>query len=610
MSNKIPNLDQDREHVYGSDLFVELLKAYNIEYVSANIGATFRSIWESMVNLRKMDLKNDDNSFPEAITACHEEIAVAMAHGYAKATGKPMAVLLHDLVGLQHATMAIYNAWVDRVPILLIGAEGPMDLNNRRPWIDWIHTANIPNQLIREYVKWDDFPWTIESVPESFARAYNTAISKPYGPVYICLDSGYLEKKTITIDLKKYKEDHPSPMRIEAGYSTVQKLAKDILGAKYPVILAGSVGKLHPESVQELVQLAETTGAAVIDLGDCFSFPNNHPQDLTMGKIDALHSADLVLALEVNNLEQALTSTDKQTREIKNLLSTEAKVITVGLNDLTQRGWAADFQRLYPVNYSIQADSSTLISSLTQISVKLIEKSVETSKSLISERKVRLSKQHGAIMKKILEDSKKGWNDVPISLPRLAYEIWESVKEYDWVLAGGSLHSGPLDGWCRRLWAFEKPGCFLGTSGAGGLGYGLPSSMGVALAYRKDPKKLVINIQSDGDMLFTPSALWTAAHYRLPLLIVMFNNRSYYNDAEHNRLMAMERGRDGELAFSIGGDITDPEIDFGKMAQSYGMYGSGPVTSPAEIRNAVEEAINVVVKERKPALVDVITKHR
>ena len=610
MRNNGGNHDAEGKGPYGSDLLVELLKAYNIEYVPANIGATFRGIWESLVNLRENALKAGDSSYPEAISVCHEEIAVAMAHGYAKATGKPMAVLLHDLVGLQHATMAIYNAWVDRVPIILLGAEGPMDINNRRPWIDWIHTANFPNQLIRDYVKWDDFPWTMESVPESFARAYNTAMSKPHGPVYLCLDGGYLEKKTSSMDLKKYREEHPAPLKIEAGAGTLQKLAKEILDAQYPVILAGSVGKLQPESVQALVQLAETTGAAVIDQGDGFSFPNNHLQDLTQGKAETLKAADFVLALDVNNLEQALSRTNKETREITSLLDGDAKIVSVGLNDLVQRSWAADYQRLYPVTYSIQADTSTVIPSLTKVCMEMLHESGNKYSSVIQERKSKLSKQHKAQVQKVLENSKRGWDDIPISLPRLASEIWESIKDLDWVLAGGSLHAGPLDGWCRRLWTFDRPGCYFGTSGAGGLGYGLPSSVGVALAYRNDPKKLVINVQSDGDMLFTPSALWTAAHYRLPLLVVMFNNRSYYNDAEHNRLIAAARGRDPEMAFRIGGDITEPAVDFGKMAQSYGMYGAGPVTSPGEIRNAVEEALKVVMKDRKPALVDIITKHR
>lgn len=610
MENKGKLTEKGREGIFGSDLFVELLRAYDIEYVSANIGATFRSIWESLVNLKAQSEKAGDRSYPEAISACHEEIAVAMAHGYAKATGKPMAVLLHDLVGLQHASMAIYNAWVDRAPIMLIGAEGPMDLNNRRPWIDWIHTANFPNTLIRDFVKWDDFPWTMESTPESFARAYNTAMTKPHGPVYLCLDAGYLEENTPRLDLKKYRNDHPPAMRAEVGHETLRKLALELFEAASPVILAGSVSKMHPETVQDLVALAETTGVAVVDLGDGFNFPNTHPLDLTQGKLELLKSSDYVLAMDVNNLEQAVSTTDKRTREVVNLLDKNAKLVNLGLNDLVQRGWAADFQRLYPVSYSIQADSSVVIPALTRECQSIISENGAKFRDLAATRIKEHSLTRERIKKKILEDSKRGWDDSPLSLPRLAHEIWEVIKNRDWVLAGGSLAAGPLDGWTRKLWDWDKPGCFLGTSGAGGLGYGLPSATGVALAYRNVPEKLVIDIQPDGDMLFTPSSLWTAAHYRLPMLVIMFNNRSYYNDAEHNKLIAASRGRDPDLAFRTGGDITDPDVNFGLLARSYGVHGAGPIFSPGEVKDALEEALKVVEAERKPALVDVITKHR
>lgn len=599
-----------RKNVFGSDLLVELLKAYDINYVSANIGATFRSIWESLVNVREEARMKGDETYPETISVCHEEIAVAMAHGYAKAIGKPMAVLLHDLVGLQHATMAIYNAWVDRVPIMLIGAEGPMDPNNRRPWIDWIHTANFPNEIVRDYVKWDDFPWTMESVPESFARGYNTAMSKPHGPVYICLDGGYLEQRTPMVDLRKYREAHPPSMPVEMGHASLQKLAGELMEASNPVILAGSVGKMHPESVPALISLAEATGSAVIDLGDVFTFPNNHPLDLTNGREEVLKSADFVLALDVNNLERGLSKTDKATREIHPLIGEGTRVVSIGLNDIVQRGWAADFQRLYPVSYSIMADTSKAIPDLVRVFGEKLSAAAGNARDAVERRLGEYGSMHERIRKQVAETARKGWNDSPLSLPRLAREIWEVVKDRDWIIAGGSLNTGPLSGWVRKLWDWEKPGCFLGTSGAGGLGYGLPAAVGSALAYRDDPGKLVLNIQSDGDMLFTPSALWTAAHYRIPLLTIMFNNRSYYNDAEHNRLIAEARGRNPDLAFRTGGDITDPYVDFAKMAQSYGIYGAGPIDSPDEVGPALEEALRVVEKDRKPALVDVIAKHR
>ncbi len=171
---------------YGSDLVVDVLRALGIEYAVLNPGATFRGLHDSLVNY-------GGNERPELIQCCHEEIAVAVAHGYAKAAGRPCAAVLHDVVGLQHASMAIFNAWCDRVPVLLLGGTGPMAVERRRPWIDWIHTALVQGTLVRDYVKWDDQPASLASIPEAIVRGYRIAVTEPQGPVYVCLDADLQE---------------------------------------------------------------------------------------------------------------------------------------------------------------------------------------------------------------------------------------------------------------------------------------------------------------------------------------------------------------------------------------------------------------------------------
>src|SRR5437016_11831401 len=160
---------------YGSDLIVDALRALGIEYAALNPGATFRGLHDSLVNY-------GGNERPGIIQCCHEEIAVAVAHGYAKAAGKPMAAIVHDVVGLQHASMAIFNAWCDRTPILVMGGTGPMNTSKRRPWIDWIHTALVQGNWVRDFVKWDDQPVGIEAIPSSMMRGYRIAMSDPTGP--------------------------------------------------------------------------------------------------------------------------------------------------------------------------------------------------------------------------------------------------------------------------------------------------------------------------------------------------------------------------------------------------------------------------------------------
>src|SRR5258705_13940315 len=173
---------------YGSDLVVDLLKILGIEYVALNPGSSFRGIHDSLVNYESGRTPN-----PEMILCCHEEIAVAVPHGYAKATGKIMPAIVHNVVGLQHASMAIYNAWCDHTPVMVMGGTGPMNSAKRRPWIDWIHTAQLQGNLVRDFVKWDDQPHAVGDVPESLLRACRTALTSPGGPVYVCFDADVQE---------------------------------------------------------------------------------------------------------------------------------------------------------------------------------------------------------------------------------------------------------------------------------------------------------------------------------------------------------------------------------------------------------------------------------
>jgi thiamine pyrophosphate-dependent acetolactate synthase large subunit-like protein len=572
---------------------VDVLKAYGVEYVSANIGSTFRSLWDSVVNY-------GGDREPKSISVLHEEMAVAMAHGYAKASGRPMAVLLHDLVGLQHASMAIYNAWCDRVPILLLGASGPMGTEKRRPWIDWIHTANPPNVQVRDYVKWDDLPHSIGSVPESLIRAFTQMLSYPQAPVYVCFDSGYLEEGIppgfSVPDVRRYA----LPTGPAADVEAIRKLAKDLVHSEAPYIVAGRFGRKR-DSVRTLVDLAELLGASVIDLGHSFNFPNTHPLDAT--DIGSIGDADAILSLDAPMLELATAKADKESRGTSPLIKSDARVYEVGLDNLLVGAWAGDSQRVIPAEARIQSDSSFAVGALVEACSKMIEDEPSLRRS-IGQRIARATTRHSHFRRKWLDEAMSRSDESPISPPALALEIWKQIKSSRWAIAHGT-----LSGWARRLWDWTDPGCFLGGSGGAGLGYGLPASVGAALAMRHS-HRLTIDLQPDGDLLYSAGALWTASHYRIPLLIVVFNNRQYYNDAEHNRLIALARGRDEARAFHEGGDLTDPEVDFATLARSYGVQSFGPVEKREELRESLRGAIRTVGKERLPVLVDVLSKGR
>lgn len=592
---------------YGSDIIVDLIAELGIEFVSANIGSSFRGLWDSLVNYEMPDRKI------KCISVCHEEIAVALAHGFAKASQKPMIALVHDVVGLQHASMAIYNAWCDGVPILVIGAEGPLDWTKRRPWIDWIHTANIPNTLVRDYVKWDAFPTTIESAAEALVRAYNIAISKPQGPVFICLDSSNLEEEIAGNPIKN--ASHLSGMHIQRlphsnispDPDALSKLAEMLLiDAEYPLIVAGKVGR-EPSLVEQLVKLAELSGASVIDTGESFSFPSTHYLDVS--EMDGeVEKADLIISFDSQMLGRILSSKSKIGEASgRTLMRPDAKLVRIGLAEISPRGWSYLDLLHGEVDFSIASSNSKAIPGLIKSCLDLIENSNKGPRlaEKIEDRGGKVRTRHNLQRKKWRDGVKSKWKDRPISTARLAYEIFEAVKSDKWTVAYGS-----LGGWVRKLWDMERPGCYLGISGGAGLGYGLGASIGTALALSGQRSSLVLDLQPDGDFLYTPSALWTLAHYKLPLLLIMHNNRAYHNDAEHNKLIAKSRGRNEGKAFHVGGDINSPNVDYSKLAESFGVHGYGPIDRPEDIRDALEKALKVVRTKRKPALIDFVTQRR
>ncbi len=575
---------------YGSDLIVEVLKTLGIEYAALNPGATFRGLHDSLVNY-------GGNTRPQIIQCTHEEIAVAVAHGYAKAAGKPMAAILHNVVGLQHASMAIFNAWCDRAPILLLGGTGPMAVEKRRPWIDWIHTALVQGQAVRDYVKWDDQPASLASIPEAMIRGYRIAVTEPQGPVYLCFDADLQEMPVSEKIPAPAVARYAPPSAMAADAQALDEAARLLRVADRPVIIAESVGR-NAAAVDALVQLAELLAAPVIDLygHGRFNFPSTHPMDLTGAEEDLLASADVVLALDVHDLYGALARSDRLTRLSESILPESAKVIHISLSDLAIRSWVTSYQRLVPTDVPILADTAVALPALL---ARLEEGAVDSSDRRA--RYERLRAKHEALRRGARASSKESWNDRPIAPSRLASEVWEVLRGEDWVLANGT-----LDGWARSLWEWTRPDQYLGYSGGAGLGYGAGASIGVALAHR-GTGRVCVNMQPDGDLLYTPSAIWTAAHHGIPLLFVMCNNRSYFNDENHQALVARARRRPVENSV-VGIRIEDPPVDFAGMARAFGAHGEGPVEDPDLIAPALRRAIQVVKEEERPALVDVIIR--
>ena len=571
-----------KKNRWASDVIVDMLHAYKLPYASMNPGASYRGLHDSIVNYGR--------NRPYLMLCQHEETAVQIAHGYAKASGKPMVAILHNLVGLLHANMAIYYAYSDRAPVFIVGATGPMDETKRRPRIDWIHTALVQGEAVRAYTKWDYQPTVIDGVPESFARAYGVMMTEPRGPIYMCYDA-WLQEQPLDHEVQlPLPTAQKVPTPLAADPAALRRAAKMLLAAKRPVIIAEYAGR-DPSAFDALVELAETLGAPVWDVNARLNFPNRHPLNLSMVK-DVFRDTDALLLLDVRDWERATTELVSTTRKVTSVVPPSCRWIDIGFGDLEISSWAMDYQRLAHADLRIIADTTLAIPALT----RLLKGKVKNTAGRRKAAEALGQKARKSWQKEAAED----WNASPITLPRLATEVWNAIKNEDWVLTANT-----LEDWTRILWDFDRPyrhpGKSLGTSTQIGI------SLGVALAHR-DKKRLVVDLQPDGDLMFDAGALWVAAKHRIPLLVVMYNNRAYYNDWEHQIRMAKLRGTPVERAH-IGMDMDHPAPDFASMAKAMGWYAEGPIDKPGAVAAALKRAIKRV-KAGQPALIDTITQKR
>jgi thiamine pyrophosphate-dependent acetolactate synthase large subunit-like protein len=579
---------------FGSDYIVEVIRALGIEYAAFNPGASFRGIHDSLVNF-------GDSRRPEIIECLHEEISVAIAHGYAKAAGRPMAAIAHNVVGLQHATMAIFNAWVDRTPILMLGGTGPVDPMRRRPRIDWIHTALVQGNLVRDFVKWDDQPPSLAACAEALTRAYKVATTQPTGPVYVCFDTEVQETRVAEELVVPDAALYATPTRLAPDPTMLERAADLLVAAQRPTIVADMVGR-DPAAIPHLVALAEALGAPVVEHGDRFCIPNTHPLDASGASTEALAEADIVLLLGVQDPYGALTTVDRVRRRTEYVQPADCKIVSIGFHDLLVRSWTGDYQRQVPTDLAIAADTALAVPLLAGLVRERLVGNA-TARDRFLARGALWADRNRARRARWVEQAAASAGRSPLSLGAVAGAVGEAIKDRDWCLANGT-----LNGWARRLWSWREPYSYLGGSGGAGLGYGMGASIGAALAFR-GTDRLTVNLQADGDFLFTPSALWTAAHHNVPMLVVVHNNRSLYNSEEHAIQIAEYRDRSVENA-GIGTQITGPDVDFATLTRAYDLYGEGPITRYEDLRPALDRALRVVTDQGKLALVDVVCEAR
>ena len=565
----------------GSDYMVDVIKSLGIDYIASNPGSSFRGLQESITTY-------GGNKKPEFLTCLHEESAAAMAHGYAKIAYKPMGIAVHGTVGLQHASMAIYNAYCDRVPMFIL-AGNHMEATGRRPGAEWHHSALDCVKLVRDFIKWDDIPLSLEQYADSAIRAYKIATTPPMGPTAIVVDGHLQEEDTHGKVPPIPKFTPPSPPQGDAGALT--EAAKLLANAENPVILAGSVART-PVGLDLMIALAESLEAPVSGEGR-MNFPSTHY--LNQGSRALIREADVILGLENRDLwGQVNSMRDLVHRDSRRVASDSVKLVSIGSDDLFMLSNYQTFQRFQPVDLDITGDTQASLPFLIE---EIKRQMPRNKRAQLNERaeKLKASFQKGVEEERIA--AVRGWNDSPISLYRLSLELYDVIKDRDW-----SFVSQKPSG--LNFWPMTKHYHHIGGSGGAGIGYELPASVGAALANREHGR-FSVSIQPDGDFLFAPGVVWTAAHHRIPILWVMHNNRAYHQEVMHLQRMVTRRNRGNNNLAKIGNVFEDPFINFAKLAEGFGVYSEGPITKPEDIGPAIRRAAAIVDKGM-PALVDVV----
>ena len=576
----------------GGDFMVDVLKTLDFDYIAANPGSSFRGLHESIVNY-------GGNKAPEFITCCHEESSIAMAHGYFKVEGKPMAAMVHGTVGLQHGAMAVYNAYCDRVPVYII-AGNSIDATQRRPGVEWDHSVQDAATVVRDFTKWDDLPISLQHFAESAVRAYKIAMTPPMMPVLIVADGG-LQEDPISLE---------SPPRIpklvrsappQGDSAAISETATLLVRAENPVLVAGRLART-PAGMKYLVELAELLQAPVIDQGERMNFPSRHALNHSDRARELITAADVIVGLELTDFWGTVNAyRDQLHRSSRSSIKPATKLVSITSGDLFMKSNYQDQQRYPEVDVAMAADAEATMPAL----IEGVKRQMNGDrKQVFDDRGRKLVDMRQRLVERAKSEAAWGWDASPISTARLSAELWAAIKDSDWALVS------PIDfvsRWPMRLWNFDKPYQFIGAAGGAGVGYGAPASVGAALAHRKYGR-LAVSLQADGDLMYAPGVLWTAAHHKIPLLSVMHNNRAYHQEVMHIQRMATRHVRGIDRA-GIGTTIDSPNIDYAGLARSLGVHAEGPITDPKDLGGAIKRAIDVV-KRGEPALVDVVSQPR
>ena len=561
----LPVPARESETHWGSDAIAAMLREMGITYIALNPGASYRGLHDSLVNYL-------GNRAPQMLLCLHDETAVHIAQGHFKASDRMMAAALHSNVGLMHASMPIFNSWCDRAAVLILGATGAWDATKRRPWIEWIHTCSDQGQLVRNFTKWDNQPGSVTAALEALLRAAQLAQTAPRGPTYVNLDVSIQEEKLDTLPKLPDPARYAPPLSAQAPDTLVQAAAKLIAQAKNPVMLAGRCSR-NIDAWNARIALAEKLDIPVLThIKLPAAFPTDHRlhaappgNRLVPAARKLLAEADVILSLDwldlAGSLKQALG--DKPV---------SAKIINVSCDAHVHRGWSMDYQALPPVDIYMMCEPDAVVPQLLRA---------------VAPRKAAAPLAPSPAL------PAPPANEVTIAGVGAALRV--ALKDADYCISRLPL------GWNGAYLPFRHPLDYIGFDGGGGVGAGPGITVGAALAL-KGSGRITIGLCGDGDFIMGNTAVWTAVHYGLPCLMIICNNRSYFNDERHQEHMAVARGRPPENRW-IGQRIGDPDLDLAAMARAQGAVAIGPVERVADVQDAVNRGI-ATVREGNVCVID------
>ena len=476
-------------------------------------------------------------------------------------------------------------------------------LNERRPGVEWFHSVQDAAATVRDFVKWDDYPMSLQHFAESTVRGHALACAQPPGPAFIVADTKLQEDPLDERGQNRLRiPPLVRPSQTAGDPNAVRDAARMLVSAEAPVIIADRYARSQA-AMDDLVRLAELLQAPVIDNRSRMNMPNTHYLCQSERATSLLARADCILSLEpVDLFGQLHAMRDQLERTEISRTGKSVKVISISTRDLLVHSNYQDFQRYVGADLSITADAQTTLPFLIEA---VQQETGSGRRNSIAMRGEKLRDAYSGLAELARAEAALAWDASPISTARMYMELWELIRNEDWALVSDGDFSSR---WPHRLWPLEKHYRFIGGPGGYGVGYQSVAALGAALAHRDAGGRVVISVTGDGEFNMAPHTLWTAAHHGIPYLTIIQNNRAYHQEVMHVQRMANRHNR-GVRNAHIGTTIDNPNVDYVKIAQGYGAVGIGPITDPNDLSQAFREGI-AAVKAGQPALIDVVTQPR